>query len=237
MNIEFPYLVIDVETVRPKQIDERIEQLVNNKIDKRLKDKDKIEENKKKHLSSLALDPYVGCILMIGMKRQSQNIIMVNKEMINNEIDQNFISGDTVIMYYDNEKHLLEEFNSMLNNYIANGGVIITFNGKEFDLPFVMIRSIINDTENIISSYFDLVHKYSHNMHVDLYNIFDKSLKDIAIAFNIEFSDISGKDIAELYENNRYEDIVNKNVEDLYQTEYIFNKSYKWFAHKIKTVL
>lgn len=236
MNFPSQYIVIDIETVAPSENDEKVNALISNKLDKRLKDKEKIEENKKKVYNSLALDPYLGQILMIGIKSDN-NYVLINQSLVDRELDLNFIEDRTVIQYYPDEKALLEEFNSSINEYIANGGVLITFNGKEFDLPYIFIRSVINNTEYIIPSYLDLIHRYSHNMHFDLYNILDKSLSDIAIAFNLNFDNISGNAIGDLYSAKKYEEIVSKNVKDLNYTKEIFDRMFKWIGHKLRTTL
>lgn len=230
-------VAIDIETISSyndiDKLPKHIEEYVNKSVDKRLKDKSKIDENVKKILNNFALDPYVGEILMIGTATVDQKIILVNKKLLNRDIDENLIDNVS-LYYYENEKAMLEDFNESINNLLANSGVIVSFNGKEFDLPYIFIRSVINKVETPLMNYIDLINKYNYSYHIDLHNLLDGSLRNIMLAFNINSDDISGADIGKLYTEGKYEEIIDKNLKDLIGTTQLFDNIVPWISHKIK---
>lgn len=232
-------MIFDIETVSPYDTDsflpEHIEEYLNDMVDKRLKDKDKIKENKSKVLSNLALDPYVGKIFIIGTYVDIFKIY-INRELLKSEIDTNFLKENVAINYYDNEAQLIETFIDDVNNIIANNGILISFNGKEFDLPYLFIRAIVNNIYHPIMNYLDLINRYNYSYHIDLYNLFDTKLKRLSLIFNIPSDNLSGDSIGEFYNKQDYISIINKNTDDLNAIKVLYDKSISWFQYKIKTV-
>ncbi|HED38221.1 MAG TPA: 3'-5' exonuclease, partial [Ignavibacteria bacterium] len=98
--------------------------------------------------------------------------------------------------------------------YVSKCEQIITFNGRNFDLPFLILRSAlpkIKPTRYLIGS------RYNNKNHIDLLDKF--TLYGLVRRFNIDFyckafgiqspksKGISGMDVKELYNAGRIEDI------------------------------
>lgn len=90
----------------------------------------KIEEARKSHeaewLDKAALRPETGKILAIGYYHNDLGVETIT--------DRNVGS----------ERSVLEDFWRRVGLHMQNGGQIITLNGNSFDLPYIVIRSIIH---------------------------------------------------------------------------------------------
>lgn len=115
------------------------------------------EQDVKESLSFYPLTAQVVAIGMIDADSDKSFIIYQNPSEANKiikEKEAEFISKV-------NEKEILQEFWKKLADYQQ----IITFNGRGFDCPFLMIRSAIN---NIKPSKNLMPNRYSSDMHIDL---------------------------------------------------------------------
>ncbi len=98
--------------------------------------------------------------------------------------------------------------------YASKADKIITFNGRQFDIPFLMIRSAmlkIKPTRNFIKS------RYDYTTHVDLLEQF--TFHGLVRKFNLDFyarafgidspksKGISGMDVNELYRAGKADEI------------------------------
>ncbi len=106
---------------------------------------------------------------------------------------------------------------------------VVTFNGRNFDVPFLMIRSAMNKilpTRNLITN------RYGTSLHIDLldqltfYGLIRKfNLDFYCHAFGIESpksKGISGMDVKVLYEAGRIKDIAIYCGEDIYATYQLY---------------
>ncbi|MBN2572309.1 MAG: ribonuclease H-like domain-containing protein, partial [Ignavibacteriales bacterium] len=108
------------------------------------------------------------------------------------------------------EPEMIKEF----WDYAAKAERIITFNGRTFDIPFIMIRSALNKVKpsrNFMGNRFDTM------FHIDLLEQF--SFYGITKRFNLDFycksfgvespksKGVSGMEVAELYKAGRIKDI------------------------------
>ena len=118
------------------------------------------QEEKQELKESLSFYPLTAQVVAIGMiDSDSQNSLVLfqnpnDKGKILKEKETEFISmGD--------EKELLKDFWLRLDNYRQ----VVTFNGRGFDCPFLMVRSAINSikpSKNLMPN------RYSSDMHIDL---------------------------------------------------------------------
>lgn len=129
-----------------------------------------------------------------------------------------FISGT--------EKEILSHFWNQMNRYDQ----FVTFNGRIFDGPFLMIRSAIHQiraTKNL-SPY-----RYAHNAHIDLADqltFYDALRKKFSLhmwckAFGIESpkeGGITGFDVKDLYAQGRYHDIARYCFQDIRATKKLY---------------
>ena len=125
----------------------------------------------------------------------------------------------------------LNEF-EMLNAFwriIEVTDQVITFNGRNFDAPFLMIRSAINKIKpgrNLVSKKFD------SSFHIDLLDQF--TYYGLTRKFNLDFycqtfgipspkaKGISGMEVKTLYEAGRIKDIAVYCADDIYATYQLY---------------
>ena len=126
-----------------------------------------------------------------------------------------------------NEKQLLELFWSKIDKYDQ----FITFNGRAFDCPFIMVRSAINglrSTKNLMPD------RYRSNTHVDLMEKLTFlgatrrrfSLHMWCHAFGIKSpkdEGISGLDVKDLFKSARFLDIARYCLRDVATTKELFH--------------
>ncbi|MBZ2175293.1 ribonuclease H-like domain-containing protein [Schnuerera sp. xch1] len=126
----------------------------------------------------------------------------------------------------DEERELLEAFNEFINGF----DLIVTYNGKSFDLPFIKCRlSEFNISSKIYNiKDFDIYREIkSNNSYLNLKNL---KLKTIEESLNIYRKDeYSGKDCINFYyqytrnnDNTLKNNILKHNYDDLYYLIYIF---------------
>ena len=120
----------------------------------------------------------------------------------------------------------------MLNSFwriIEVTDQVITFNGRNFDAPFLMIRSALNKikpSKNLVSKRFD------SSFHIDLLEQF--TYYGLTRKFNLDFycqafgvespksKGISGMEVKTLYEAGRIKDIAVYCADDIYATYQLY---------------
>ena len=137
----------------------------------------------------------------------------------------------------------------MLENFWKGAGKydeFITFNGRGFDVPFLMIRSAVHKirpSKDLMSNrYLSMQRNFSK--HIDLqdqitfYGALRRrgGLHIISRAFGIKSpkdSGIKGEDVGRLFQEKKYKDIARYNAGDLYATRdlYTYWKDYLNFQN------
>lgn len=122
---------------------------------------------------------------------------------------------------------------SMLGSFwalAARAGLVVTYNGRNFDLPFLRTRSAILGVPVVT----DLVSQppYQHRPHLDLYQILigqgrgaaPMNLDAACFAFGIESpkGDMDGSMVGRAYRDRRYEDIARYNLADIDATRALY---------------
>lgn len=186
-----------------------------------------IESSMEKLKENAPLDPMTGKIIMIGILMDKNYVGLDDKDFVKKTVD-----NDTVIQIYGEERKILETFWDIFQIYRLNcGDPIVSYNGKSFDLPFIIIRSAVNGIvlkDKMTLS--DYINKYNYEKHIDLYTILNShSLSEWAFLFNLtnQLSN-DGKKIAEFYKMGSpgMELIKDKNLIDLMLTKNIYRKLY-----------
>ena len=133
------YITIDIETI-PQDINDFSEK----QLKYLLKDCKTDEEQNAKQ-TEFGLSALTGKICCIGVnitknEHNSQSIAFLLGRHENN-------TSSNVYSYAENEKTLLNNFWSYISEEISKSKNIlfITFNGRSFDFPFIMMRSAINE--------------------------------------------------------------------------------------------
>ena len=141
-------IILDIETMRNEEM---VKHLPEPEPAGNLKDPEKIrldvEKKKKQQIEKMALSPLFGKIACIGMYSPYT-------------LGSPYSCGDVLM---DTEENMIKDLFE-----IIEGGVIYTWNGKKFDLDFIIKRGIINNICGIdkLKEYTD---KYkSDHCHIDL---------------------------------------------------------------------
>ena len=119
------------------------------------------------------------------------------------------------------EKEMLESFWKIID--VTDQ--VVTFNGRNFDVPFLMLRSAllkVKPTKNLIGN------RYDSSSHIDLLEQF--TFYGLTRKFNLDFychafgikspktKEISGMEVKNLYEAGRLKDIAAYCSRDIYAT-------------------
>lgn len=177
----------------------------------RYADKEKDEslrvEKQDEAIRYLNLYPFTSKVVAIGMLNTETNKSMI---LFEGEGEQIEIEDKEVIYNPLNEEEMLNYFWNLASKFDR----VITFNGRLFDIPYMMLRSAvlkIKPTRNFISS------RFNHSQHIDLLEEF--TFHGMLKKFNLDFycnsfgiespksKGITGMDINELCEAGRIDEI------------------------------
>ncbi len=188
-------------------------------ITKFAKNEEELEDAKLK----MNLSPLTAQLLAIGLFNPDSKR---GKVLYQSEVKENFFSEDSMIEFVGtDEKGILTTFWEDIKRY----NQFITFNGRGFDSPFLILRSAmlgIKPSRNL------LPYRYDPKIHCDLldqltfYGAFRRySLDFYCKAFNIKSpkSDgISGLDMKQLYEEKRFKEIAGYCIGDVIATAELY---------------
>ena len=218
-------LIIDIETTSWFKSDEHKELTIRENQHKGLKDPEKIAENHRKIIQGAALSPYTGQITCIGLRWTSvgETIIHAN----------NYSKAEDALLFtYANEKNLLKAvWDTILKNEEDR---LVSWYGKGFDLPYMFIRSLINEVNPGID-YMQFIHPYQHDIHLDIKSLFDKgSLKEVAYVLDCRTeNETDGSELPELWWKDP-DAVINKCKSDLIQTEQIYERVKLWIPQRLQ---
>lgn len=222
-------LVFDIETVGVEFDDLAESQkeflLRYAEQEKDLQRKEELIDEAKRYLS---LYPLTAKIVAIGLLNTEKEKSMVLYEGGTND---EWIAEEKVTKYKPlTEQEMLKYF----WKYVDEAEKVISFNGRNFDIPFIMMRSAINKikpTKNLMRNRFDSSH------HIDLLELF--TFYGITKKFNLDFychafgidspksKGITGMEVKELYKAGRIKDIAiycGEDVKATYELYKIWNQ-------------
>lgn len=218
-------VIVDIETIGKNFFD------FEEKDQQYLLKYAKGEEEQELIRNSLALHAVTGEIVTIGMLNPETKkgiVFFQNKETEINSFEKNGIVYES-----GSEKEMLEKFWKAVLAYDQ----VVTFNGRSFDIPYLMMRSAINQvrvSRNLMG------YRYASSDHCDLMEQFTFhgvnrrfSLDFYAQAFGIESSKkegIDGSMVGELYREKRYSEVAEYCARDLQTT----GKLYEYWDKYLK---
>lgn len=169
------YLVFDIETSKYNF------DLLSKSQQEYILRRTETEEEKNQKINEMALTPLTSEIVCIGLKLMSR--VQPNEENEHREWEEinkaafinnkSFEYEETLLKelpltqskgHYFNEKRLLENFWNVLNKY--NSSILVSFNGRNFDAPYLMLRSAllgIRPSRNLMKGT-----KFNYPFHIDL---------------------------------------------------------------------
>lgn len=222
-------LVFDIETVGvdfENLSDSQKEFLLRySEQEKDQQRKDELIDEAKRYLS---LYPFTAKIVAIGLLNIEKEKSIVLYE---GETNDEWIAEEKVMAYKPlTESEMLKYF----WRYVDKADKLISFNGRNFDIPFIMMRSAINKikpTKHLMRNRFDSTH------HIDLLEQF--TFYGITKKFNLDFycqafgiespksKGITGMEVKELYKAGRIKDIAvycGKDIQATYELYKIWNQ-------------
>jgi 3'-5' exonuclease len=183
------------------------------------------EEKKAEAVQKFSLYPTTAQIIVIGMLNPDTGhgkVLFQSESAVDEHSDDrtiHFLSGT--------EADLLKQFWQDLIHYEQ----FITFNGRGFDCPFLMLRSAIlgiQPSRNLMP------YRYDSKIHCDLLEQF--TFYGALRKFNLDFycksfgiespksHGITGLDLQELFEQKRFREIAEYNLGDLKATAELFRR-------------
>lgn len=183
------------------------------------------EEERKETIQKFSLYPTTAQIITIGLYNPD-----TNKSKILFQADQklDYYSSDESTHFMSmTEREMLTEFWKDITHYSQ----FVTFNGRGFDCPFLMMRSAILEVKasrNLMPARFD------PSIHCDLLDQF--TFYGAVRKFNLDFyckafgiespksHGVTGLDLAKLYEEKRFKEIAEYCLGDLKATAELFRR-------------
>ena len=211
-------IIFDVETLG--QDFDSLDQSSQEYFLKFAQDEQQITEAK----NSLSFFPLTAQIIAIGMLEAGTAKACVYFQN-GAAAKEKFVEGDTTFIS-GTESEILTLFWNQLNRYSQ----FVTFNGRVFDGPFLMIRSAINQirtTKNLIP------YRYNHNTHIDLadqLSFYEALRRKFSLhmwcrTFGIESpkeEGVSGLQVKDLYRQGAYYDIARYCIRDCVATKKLY---------------
>ncbi len=230
-------LVFDIETIGEdfEILDETTKDVLTRWIKRESYDSDKYEKAFVDVKNGLGFSPLTGKIVAIGVYDIEKERGAVYFQSPNLKIEEFEEKG---IKYKPmSEASMLERFWKLAEFYEE----FISFNGRSFDVPFLMIRSAINNikpSKNLVGKRYLGTH-IKEARHVDLldqltfYGTVRKkgNLHLWSRAFGIKSpksEGVTGDDIGKLFMEEKYLDIAKYNAGDLYATKELYLKWEKY---------
>ncbi len=182
------------------------------------------DEKREEARSSLSFYPLTAEVITIGMLEADSDKAFVFYQNGNGKTEK-FQEGNAFFIS-GSEREILSYFWGQLKTYSQ----FVTFNGRTFDCPFLMIRSAVNKiraSKNLVP------YRYAHNIHVDLadqLSFYDALRRKFSLhmwcqAFDIESpknEGVTGLEVAGLYGQGHYKDIARYCLRDIEATKKLY---------------
>lgn len=212
------------------------------------------EEEKQQKLFEMALSPLTSEVVCIGLKLITK-MVEENGDSSWKELnsaafinDKSFEDGKFEIVklpltqsngYYYNEKNLLESFWKILAKY--NDTILVSFNGRNFDAPFLMLRSAllgIRPSRNLMKGT-----KFNYPQHIDLIDeltFYNGTAQGATKRYNFDFyaqafgikspksEGVDGSMVTTMFKEGKADEIAEYCLRDVKATWELFLKWYEY---------
>jgi 3'-5' exonuclease len=231
-------LVIDIETVGQnyEEMDETTQHMLTRWVEQSSKTKEELTAGVKAVKDNLGFSPLTGEIVAIGMEEfETEKKAVYYQDPSGKDKDKEVDGVQYRVM---SEGEMLAKFWERAQTYDE----VVTFNGFNFDMPYIVVRSAIlgirpscNLMVNRYASYYR-----TKPVHMDLqdllsfYGAMNKkgSLHMWCRAFGIESpkaSGVTGDDVAALWASKEYFKIAAYNALDITSTSKLWAKYLQYF--------
>lgn len=202
------------------------------------------QEEKDKKIAEMALSPITGQIVTIGMMmikpadggmQPREVAYTVDPAMADTDAPRESTLPSGATAYASSEHTMLENFWKLLSSHA--GIHLVSFNGRGFDAPWLMLRSAvlgIRPTRNLMDGT-----KFSYANHTDLLDkltFYNRSTSGATRAFNFDFfakafgitspkaEGVDGSKVSDLFANGNYDDIAEYCLRDVRATWELYCK-------------
>jgi len=227
-----PSLIIDIETIGEDfdQLDLKTQESLTNWLKKESFNKEDYNIALENLKNGLGFSPLTGKIVALGALDCQTNKGQVLFSAPGKNISE--FCEDNISYIPADEKEILERFWEGVKKYDQ----IITFNGRAFDIPFIIIRSAINKvkiSKNLMRQRF-LAYQPHDCKHIDLmdelsfYGTVRKkgNLHLFCRAYGInspKTGGVTGDDVGQLFKQGEFLEIAKYNARDLEATLELFD--------------
>jgi predicted PolB exonuclease-like 3'-5' exonuclease len=225
-------LILDIETVGESfdEMDSSSQEVLTRWVDRESNDKKEKEELLQYIKDGMGFSPLTGEVVAIGILDVEKDKKVVYFQAPGESFGEFEEEG---VMYKQmNEAEMLHNFWKGVERY----STVVTFNGKGFDIPFLMIRSAIHKirpSKNFMSNRYLGSQKFDAK-HIDLQDeltFYGAVRRKGALhlwcrAFGIKSpkaEGVSGDDVARLFQEKCYKDIARYNVRDIEATRDLYD--------------
>lgn len=240
------YLVFDIETA-PISWD-TLSESQQEYLLRRAETDEEIQQKK----FEMALSPMTGQVVTIGMQLMqstddgtweliSRAALQVNPNLDSNKSEEETIANNDKCIY-STEAQVLKTFWDLLKKY--NRAQLVSFNGRNFDAPFLMLRSAmhrIKPSRNLMAGT-----KFNYPMHIDLIDeltYYQGSAYGATRRFNFDFytrqfgikspksEGVDGSMVGEFFHEGKYREIAEYCMRDINATWELFLVWYNYMKY------
>ncbi|MBI4085916.1 MAG: ribonuclease H-like domain-containing protein [Candidatus Liptonbacteria bacterium] len=230
-------LIIDIETVGEDfdSLDKATRENLTHWIKKESEVEGEYEDALAELKNRLGFSPLTGEIVVIGVLDSEKNEGVVYFQAPGEKIPE--LKENNITFKQCSEKEMLQKFWEGARHY----NCFVTFNGRSFDIPFLMIRSAVHrirPTKDLMRGRY----LYQHSpdaIHIDLYDQLSfygalrrkGSLHLWSRAFGIQSpkaGGVTGDDVGRMFAEKKFLDIAKYNVGDLIATKELYERWQKY---------
>ena len=225
-------LIFDIETIGEDfdLLDKTTQEVLTRWIKKESENKEEYKVSLEELKSGLGFSPLTGEIVVIGVLDSEKNEGAVYFQALEEKLDD--FEEDGIKFRPMPEKEILQKFWQVAKEYKE----FVSFNGRGFDVPFIMVRSAVHGlrpTKDLMSNRY-LGSQRFEAKHIDLldqlsfYGAVRKkgNLHLWSRVFGIKSpkaEGISGDDVGKLFKEKKFIDIARYNVGDLRATKELYS--------------
>lgn len=233
-----PSLVFDIETVGEdyNALDATSQEMLTKWIKKESKSAADYEYALQDLKAELGFSPLTGSIVAIGVLDAKKNKGVVYYQAPGEAYAD--VEEEGIIFRQKTEKEMLQSFWDGVEKY----DTFVSFNGRAFDVPYLVIRSAIHKikpSKNLLANRY-LNYQHDDARHIDLidqlsfYGALRRkgSLHLWCRAFGIKSpkaDGIDGHDVADLFKEKKFLEIAKYNVGDLVATKELYGVWQEYF--------
>jgi predicted PolB exonuclease-like 3'-5' exonuclease len=170
-------------------------------------------------IKKYSLSPLYGRVVAVGVAHDPTD-----------DFDDAIETNDLIAISEDDEPELLRRFWAR----VVHAEPLVTWNGFEFDIPFLMTRSAIHDIEGVPAN---LLRRYQVSAHFDVKQVVcgwstrgKGSLDEWAKAFGYGGKIAHGSEVWKMYQEGRYEDIALYAADDAKKTLSLYYRTARVFT-------